>query len=263
MRKGGQPSFLEQPLDQQVNVPGLQPGPVALYAQLAAILRSQILSGAWPDGQELPTLEELAQEYSVARVTVRQAIQVLSGEGVLSSHRGRRTIVTYQPSDQPVTWSIGAVEKDTADLSVMILSKEEIDGSRIPLRDIFHGSLSGKYVLIRKVDKIGGEPYAISSNYVSSPLFRKFPRGAEQKSKLTRLIKDRAGKTAASWRERVTIGTADYVEAGIFECPLSAPVARVARICTDPAKHILYVGFFAYIGSRYMIERDITRLINP
>ncbi|MDQ8728234.1 GntR family transcriptional regulator [Bradyrhizobium sp. LHD-71] len=245
-----------------MNASGLRPGPVTLYAQLAAILRSRILSGAWRNGHELPNLDELAQEHSVARVTVRQAIQVLSHEGLLSSQRGRRTIVTYQPSDQPVAWSIGAVEKDAADFSVLVLSKDEVDGSQIPSRDIFHGTLSGKYVLVRKVDKIGGEPYAVSSNYVSSPLFRKFPRGAEQKQKLARLIKDHAGKTAANWQERVTVGTADYIEAGILECPLSAPVARVARICTDPAKRIIYVGFFAYIGSYYMIERNITQLIN-
>lgn len=239
----------------------LQPGPVTLYAQLAGILRSRILSGAWATDEEIPTLEELADEFGVARVTVRQAIQMLAGEGLISSHRGRRTIVTYKPSNHPVLWSIGAVEKDTPDFTLSILTREEIDSAQIPQAEVFHGTLSGKYIYVRKVDMEATIPYSVSSNYVSSQLFRKFPEGAEEKAKLARLIRDHGGKSSI-WRERVTVGTADYIEAGFLQCPLSAPVARVTRICADAGGRIRYLGVFAYIGSRYMTERDITALMN-
>lgn len=239
----------------------LHAGPVTLYAQLASILRSQILSGTWAAGQEIPTLEELAAEYAVARVTVRQAVQMLAAEGLISSKRGRRTIVTYEPSNHPVLWSIGAAEKETPNFSITILAKEEIDSAQVPQRDIFFGQLSGKYIYIRKLDNEAGEPYALSSNFVASQLFRRFPEGAETRVKLTRLIKDHAGVIAATWKERVTIGAADYIEAGFLKCPLSAPVARVARICTDQSGRIVCLGLFVYIGTRYMTERDITSLM--
>lgn len=221
------------------------------------------MSGTWATGDEIPTLEELAEEFKVARVTVRQAIQMLASENLISSHRGRRTIVTYEPSNHPVLWSIGAVDKDTPDFSLSILTREEIDSAQIPQRDVFLGNLSGKYMYIRKVDMESTVPYSVSSNYVSSQLFRRFPSGAEEKVKLARLIRDHGGRTSVIWKERMTIGTADYIEAGFLKCPLSAPVARVTRICIEATTgKVRYLGVFAYIGSRYMTEHDISALMN-
>ena len=47
--------------------------PVPRYFQLADLFRQRIARGEWPEKHRLPTLEALAAEFSVARVTVRQA----------------------------------------------------------------------------------------------------------------------------------------------------------------------------------------------
>src|SRR6188768_3750632 len=72
--------------------------PVPRYAQLADVLRGRIARGLLKRGDQLPTLEELMQEFDVARVTVRQAIELLSREGLLSAQQGRGTFVTGVPS---------------------------------------------------------------------------------------------------------------------------------------------------------------------
>ena len=64
------------------------------YAQLADLLRQRIARGVWPPGTQLPSLEALMQEFDVARVTVRQAIDLLAREGLVSPQRGRGTFVT-------------------------------------------------------------------------------------------------------------------------------------------------------------------------
>ena len=113
-----------------VNSNELQPGPVTLYAQLARILRDRIYSGDWKPGEEIPTLEQLAEQFDVARVTVRQAIQILSSEGLLSSQRGRRTIVTYGPpamDDRPLFSSIGAMESEAGEYRINVLSTTRVD----------------------------------------------------------------------------------------------------------------------------------------
>ena len=42
-------------------------------------LREQILSGGWKPGDKLPSENELAAQFGVSRVTVRNALQRLSG----------------------------------------------------------------------------------------------------------------------------------------------------------------------------------------
>ena len=72
--------------------------PVPRYAQLADVLRGRIARGVLKRGDQLPTLEALMQEFDVARVTVRQAIELLSREGLLSAQQGRGTFVIAAPS---------------------------------------------------------------------------------------------------------------------------------------------------------------------
>src|SRR5262245_35758066 len=67
---------------------------VPRYLQVASVLRRRIRDGRWAVGDKIATLEELEREFDVARVTVRQAIELLQSEGLLKSHQGRGTFVT-------------------------------------------------------------------------------------------------------------------------------------------------------------------------
>lgn len=66
---------------------------VPAYLQLAGLLRDQIASGKYPPGSRVPSEPELTELYSVARNTARQAISLLTKEGVLTAQRGRGTFV--------------------------------------------------------------------------------------------------------------------------------------------------------------------------
>ena len=48
-------------------------------------------------GEQLPAIEELCTRYGVSQVTMRQAIQILTAEGLVVSQRGRRVTVTGSP----------------------------------------------------------------------------------------------------------------------------------------------------------------------
>lgn len=67
--------------------------PVPRYAQLADLFRGRIARGVWVPGGTLPSIEQLMREFEVARVTVRQAINLLAKDGLVSPQRGRGTFV--------------------------------------------------------------------------------------------------------------------------------------------------------------------------
>jgi DNA-binding transcriptional regulator YhcF (GntR family) len=68
----------------------------AQYRQIADSLRKAILSGALPDGARVPSEERLRQEHGVSRTTVRKAIEVLKGEGLVEVRAPRGTFVRNQ-----------------------------------------------------------------------------------------------------------------------------------------------------------------------
>lgn len=54
------------------------------YQRIAEVLRSELRSGRWRRGDRLPTLEQLAAEFGVAKNTVRNAVNLLREEGLIA-----------------------------------------------------------------------------------------------------------------------------------------------------------------------------------
>ena len=73
-------------------------GPVPVYKQLASILREQIASGQLPAGRPVPSERALVQTYGVAVGTIKKAIQVLRGEGLVYTVIGRGVYVAQENS---------------------------------------------------------------------------------------------------------------------------------------------------------------------
>lgn len=68
--------------------------PTPLYYQLKTILLEAIEAGAWRPDEQLPTEDELAQQFSVSKMTVRQALRELAALGCVRREQGRGTFVT-------------------------------------------------------------------------------------------------------------------------------------------------------------------------
>jgi DNA-binding transcriptional regulator YhcF (GntR family) len=63
------------------------------YQQVANVLRAAILTRKLAPGERLPSGNELAQRYGVARMTIQQAIRVLRDEGLIVSRQGSGVFV--------------------------------------------------------------------------------------------------------------------------------------------------------------------------
>src|SRR5438132_13230505 len=70
-----------------------------LHMQLMTYFRERVLDGRLPAGTRLPTDGELAVQYQISRDTVRQALALLAGEGLIERVQGRGTFVIQPPSN--------------------------------------------------------------------------------------------------------------------------------------------------------------------
>jgi len=64
-----------------------------MYHQLFLLLRDKILSGQLKAGDLLPPESELMEMYQISRITVRQAVDRLAAENLVSKQRGKGTFV--------------------------------------------------------------------------------------------------------------------------------------------------------------------------
>ena len=69
-----------------------------VYRQIADQLRQAIREGRYGEGDALPSETALAETYGVTRMTARQAMDVLKGEGLVRSEHGRGVFVRSRPT---------------------------------------------------------------------------------------------------------------------------------------------------------------------
>ena len=76
-----------------------QPRPrVPRSGQIANELRAKIKAGDYSPEVALPSIEKLAEEYSVATGTVQRALRILKEEGLIESQPGYGTFVAEHHS---------------------------------------------------------------------------------------------------------------------------------------------------------------------
>lgn len=69
----------------------------AAFQQIADELRVAIQSGEYAPGSSLPSESQLMTHFGVARMTARQALQVLKAEGLVIAEHGRGVFVRQRP----------------------------------------------------------------------------------------------------------------------------------------------------------------------
>ena len=70
--------------------------PIPAYQQIANDISKRIAQREWKINDKLPSEQELAQNYGVSRVTIRQAMAQLERDGLIEKVSGKRSICKKQ-----------------------------------------------------------------------------------------------------------------------------------------------------------------------
>lgn len=74
-----------------------------VYIQIHNRIRKDIEAGVWSVGDRIPSERELALEFNVSRMTLRQAVQTLVDEGILERQVGAGTFVARKKVQEKMT----------------------------------------------------------------------------------------------------------------------------------------------------------------
>ncbi|MBW2057304.1 MAG: GntR family transcriptional regulator [Deltaproteobacteria bacterium] len=66
---------------------------IPLYYQLKEFILEKIESDEWHEGHLIPSEEDFQRMFSISRITVRRAIELLANEGFLEKQKGKGTFV--------------------------------------------------------------------------------------------------------------------------------------------------------------------------
>ena len=230
---------------------------VPLYIQVASVLRQRIESKRWQAGQKIPTLVELEKEFHVARVTVRQAVEILREEGLLFAQQGRGTFVVDAMT--PRHWV-----KLATDWNVLIDMIKENVPKRIKVESSpdtpklvdGEGKPAPEYVFLRSVQFKNGEPYGVVNVYLADSIFRRNPRRFTEHPALVVLAECEDIRIKHA-HQTLVIGSANPEMADLLKVALGAPTAECRCVVVDENGIAIYIADITYRGDVVKLHIDL------
>jgi GntR family transcriptional regulator len=205
----------------------------------------------------LPANEELAAEFGVSRVTIRQAVDLLARDGILEARQGRGTFIIGQLKQdrwlrvETTLSDLAEVYRDTSP-EIINISESRTDAPLLPE----DGKPAEHYVFMRRVHSRNKRPYCVISIYLDERIFRKHPKRFRKETVIP-ILKDMRDPPISSARQTLTIGTADLEVAKLLQVPLNSPVAEVRRVFTTADRTVIYLGEVTYRGDFIRIDMDL------
>ena len=220
-------------------------------------MRRRIETKQWLPGQKISTLVELEREFQVARVTIRQAIDILREEGLLNSQQGRGTFVAENPVSRywfklATSWeALVETIKDNVPKRIKV-----DDPPPFPVLREGEGALASTYVFMRSVQYKEGAPYGIVSLHLADRIYRRAPDEFRQHPALSVLagLKDVDVHDA---HQTVVIGSADPVTADHLRIALGAPIAECRCVVIDKNGIAIYVADIIYRSDAIKLHIDL------
>jgi len=142
--------------------------PFPLYYQLGQAIKNEIQSGRWKSGEMIASERELMRMAKVSRATVRQAIALLTREGILKRVQGRGTFVAEPKLEQELhrvysfaqhMRSMGLEHEDR-------IIQRELLVAPLLIADKLGVAIGEKLIHLQRLRSLNGRPMMINNSYL-------------------------------------------------------------------------------------------------
>lgn len=214
------------------------------HQEIAAYLRDEIFGGRIPVGGSLPSEAELCKQFDSSRGPVRQAVATLRSEGLVSSGRGRRSIVLSATRTESF--------EEVLSTSAWIARLGQEPGQRIqhfgpvPAAAQIAAALcvaeGTEVVTLRRVHTANGRP-AVAEDIAFSPSISQVVLAIDPEAEALHRALARVGVNYNNISRTASIGTATDDDIADLEVAKGAPILRAElRAFTHTGEPVEYAA---------------------
>jgi GntR family transcriptional regulator len=245
-----------------------------LYQRLAASLRTEIESGAYPPGVALPSERKLMARFGVTRATVRAALAELRSGGVVVTERGSGAFVRRPPPVRRLIRSAasggegtGAADRAAADVGGSASAErpqppqvEQLELGQVAVGDQLAERLQVRAgeaaIRWRRRQLVDEAPAELLTSYVPAGLAARWA-GSSPGPDGFRGHLERAGHAAATFEEEVSARMPTPEERRHLRVPPGVPVLIVVRRVRDRSGRVLEVTESVMAADRHVLSYAI------
>jgi len=226
--------------------------PLPLYFQLQEVLRKKILAGEYNPGNLIPSEKELEKQYSVSRITVRNAINGLVLEDLLIKKQGRGTIVACPRMQEEENTSLQSFTEKMKKQGVKTSTKVfNVAKMPVPERIAEHLDIEpgDEIIYAKRLRLVDGEPIALFENYISSKT------GVTEKDDFSGSVFDlfekKYGIKISSSEKVIEAGVARKEDADLLQISAGDPVLIITYTTFNANNNRIELAEGIYRADRY------------
>ncbi len=232
---------------------------IPVYYRLEKFLRDRIRTGALKPGDAVPPESQLAQQFAVSRMTVRQALSRLVFEGLVVRHRGRGSFVAEPRLEHTkMFWSFEEemqARGATTALKLLDMRSVRAEGRVAENLALREGTLVTRLERQRFVD---GQLIGYEIRYLPKRIGEALTQEEINNRPLVPAVKRILGRGPTRISLRLTSSVVRRSEAAILQTKVGAPVFIREHIWyVDPDGPVQY-GKSVFRGDRYQMFVEFT-----
>jgi GntR family transcriptional regulator len=207
---------------------------VARYYLLYEHLSGALNDGTIPAGAALPSEPELVARYKLSRTTVRRALARLEEEGRIIRRRGSGTFARQNRKPPRLHLNLHDFFDEVTTLasqSTASVLRFEIGAVPASLREL-HPQLGAQALIIQRIHRAHGAPYALTTAYVPEAIGRKIKKGSLDRISLVTVL-DELGPRSTKTEYTTSAVAADATAAKRLDVALGTPLLRTRAVLTD------------------------------
>ncbi|SDO05292.1 GntR family transcriptional regulator [Alkalicoccus daliensis] len=233
--------------------------PIPIYYQIEEILRSQIEKGELAEEEMIPSERELAYDFNVSRMTIRQAISNLVSEGLLYKEKGKGTFVNIKRFEQPLM-DLTSFSEDmlwrglTPGVKLIDFKEVGISLQKSRHLQVEEGSKGYELSRIRLADE---EPIAYEVMTLPAYLFPEIELN-NLKSSFYQYVESKGMKIEGA-SQTIEPSLAREHEAELLNIEVGAPVLLMKRVSYLASGHHFEYVTSVYRGDKYKFVTQMKR----
>lgn len=238
--------------------------PDPLYLQLKDLLLAEIAAGHYQAHQRLPSERELADQFQVSRITVRQALLELARDGSIYTRMGKGTFVAEPKIDQQLRALTG--------FSQDVRARGEKPASQVLEARVMQAPMeaaaalrilpNAEVILLSRLRLADNVPLAIETAYLPFKLFPTLLTHDFAVESLYAVLESEYGLGLVQAEQSIEAALADAREIELLDLAPPAAVLRMQRVTLSngdiPVEYVLSV----YRGDRYKFRSILQPQVN-
>jgi len=201
--------------------------PLTLSYQLKQILEDMVSSGKYKIGDPFPTERDIAEQFGVSRITVREAIGHLVYQGILKREQGRGTFVTqpkaYEKINELISYTQDMRNRGMKPSSKVLALKLERPSWEV-MNSLRLGE-SDKVIKLARLRLADKEPMTIQTVYLSYNVCPGvYEKDFDWTTQSLNLVLKDLGFKVVSAVQRISADIANDLEAELLEIPSGSPL---------------------------------------